>query len=116
MRLGRLAQLVRAPALQAGCRGFESLAAHHPSPVAATQLPRQSIWHHDCFASRKSLREIRNCASASKKMLCLVVGRSTKRLVRNEEMREVEMVDLVGHVLKAPSATSERFAGNTMAG
>jgi hypothetical protein len=25
---GRLAQLVRAPALQAGCRGFESLAAH----------------------------------------------------------------------------------------
>ena len=26
---GRLAQLVRAPALQAGCRGFESLAAHH---------------------------------------------------------------------------------------
>jgi hypothetical protein len=28
---GRLAQLVRAPALQAGCRGFESLTAHHPS-------------------------------------------------------------------------------------
>src|SRR6185437_9969434 len=27
---GRLAQLVRAPALQAGCRGFESLTAHHP--------------------------------------------------------------------------------------
>ena len=26
---GRLAQLVRAPALQAGCRGFESLTAHH---------------------------------------------------------------------------------------
>ena len=25
---GRLAQLVRAPALQAGCRGFESLTAH----------------------------------------------------------------------------------------
>src|SRR6266702_1528927 len=29
-RNGRLAQLVRAPALQAGCRGFESLTAHHP--------------------------------------------------------------------------------------
>jgi hypothetical protein len=28
---GRLAQLVRAPALQAGCRGFESLTAHQPS-------------------------------------------------------------------------------------
>ena len=28
-RRGRLAQLVRAPALQAGCRGFESLTAHH---------------------------------------------------------------------------------------
>ena len=28
-RNGRLAQLVRAPALQAGCRGFESLTAHH---------------------------------------------------------------------------------------
>jgi hypothetical protein len=28
-RCGRLAQLVRAPALQAGCRGFESLTAHH---------------------------------------------------------------------------------------
>ena len=27
--LGRLAQLVRAPALQAGSRGFESLTAHH---------------------------------------------------------------------------------------
>jgi hypothetical protein len=27
-RNGRLAQLVRAPALQAGCRGFESLTAH----------------------------------------------------------------------------------------
>ncbi len=26
---GLLAQLVRAPALQAGCRGFESLTAHH---------------------------------------------------------------------------------------
>jgi hypothetical protein len=26
---GRIAQLVRAPALQAGCRGFESLSAHH---------------------------------------------------------------------------------------
>ena len=26
---GRLAQLVRAPALQAGSRGFESLTAHH---------------------------------------------------------------------------------------
>jgi hypothetical protein len=26
---GRLAQLVRAPALQAGCRGFKSLTAHH---------------------------------------------------------------------------------------
>jgi hypothetical protein len=42
-RDGRLAQLVRAPALQAGCRGFESLTAHQtfndlrvavdPSPV-----------------------------------------------------------------------------------
>ena len=29
---GRLAQLVRAPALQAGSRGFESLTAHHASP------------------------------------------------------------------------------------
>ena len=28
---GRLAQLVRAPALQAGSPGFESLTAHHPS-------------------------------------------------------------------------------------
>jgi hypothetical protein len=28
-RSGRLAQLVRAPALQAGSRGFESLTAHH---------------------------------------------------------------------------------------
>jgi hypothetical protein len=28
---GRLAQLVRAPALQAGSRGFESLTAHHLS-------------------------------------------------------------------------------------
>ena len=27
-RLGRLAQLVRAPALHAGCREFESLIAH----------------------------------------------------------------------------------------
>ena len=27
-QVGRLAQLVRAPALQAGCRGFESLTAH----------------------------------------------------------------------------------------
>ena len=26
--MGRLAQLVRAPALHAGCRGFESLTAH----------------------------------------------------------------------------------------
>src|SRR5271170_5924091 len=36
LRSGRLAQLVRAPALQAGCRGFESLTAHHvrnDSPV-----------------------------------------------------------------------------------
>src|SRR5215472_17280292 len=30
---GRLAQLVRAPALQAGSRGFESLTAHHSRPV-----------------------------------------------------------------------------------
>ena len=30
-RRGRLAQLVRAPALQAGSRGFESLTAHHSS-------------------------------------------------------------------------------------
>ena len=30
--MGRLAQLVRAPALQAGCRGFESLAAHQTYP------------------------------------------------------------------------------------
>ena len=29
---GRLAQLVRAPALQAGCRGFESLTAHQFAP------------------------------------------------------------------------------------
>ena len=31
-RRGRVAQLVRAPALQAGCRGFESLTAHHCIP------------------------------------------------------------------------------------
>jgi hypothetical protein len=35
---GRLAQLVRAPALQAGCRGFESLTAHHPSSHPPGQL------------------------------------------------------------------------------
>jgi hypothetical protein len=29
---GRLAQLVRAPALQAGGRRFESCTAHHPNP------------------------------------------------------------------------------------
>ncbi len=34
-RIGRLAQLVRAPALQAGCRGFESLTAHHSSKKRA---------------------------------------------------------------------------------
>src|SRR3954452_4542007 len=29
---GRLAQLVRAPRLHRGCRGFESLTAHHSTP------------------------------------------------------------------------------------
>jgi hypothetical protein len=35
---GRLAQLVRAPALQAGCRGFKSLTAHQI--YAVTSLRR----------------------------------------------------------------------------
>lgn len=36
LRRGRVAQLVRAPALQAGCRGFESLLAHHTFSVASS--------------------------------------------------------------------------------
>ena len=40
-RSGRIAQLVRAPALQAGCRGFESLSAHHffisSHPIASNE-------------------------------------------------------------------------------
>jgi hypothetical protein len=31
---GRIAQLVRAPALQAGSRGFESLSAHHATVMS----------------------------------------------------------------------------------
>ncbi len=54
--VGRLAQLVRAPALQAGCRGFESLAAHQlislcqassfdPYPERSRAvLPSVSVW------------------------------------------------------------------------
>jgi hypothetical protein len=37
-RNGRIAQLVRAPALQAGCRGFESLSAHHSPNQQLTRL------------------------------------------------------------------------------
>ena len=37
---GRLAQLVRAPALQAGSRGFESLAAHQ-----IMRVRRTALWH-----------------------------------------------------------------------
>ena len=43
---GRIAQLVRAPALQAGCRGFESLSAHHAPPkesVFSTELDGTSL-------------------------------------------------------------------------
>jgi hypothetical protein len=42
-RIGRLAQLVRAPALQAGCRGFESLTAHQ---ISIQDSPRGSNKHH----------------------------------------------------------------------
>src|SRR5437763_17070964 len=45
---GRLAQLVRAPALQAGGRRFESCTAHHlyrPSNICATGvLPLMILW------------------------------------------------------------------------
>ena len=47
-RVGRLAQLVRAPALQAGCRGFESLTAHHKSPVRADFI----TWRRKRLATR----------------------------------------------------------------
>ena len=36
---GRLAQLVRAPALQAGSRGFESLTAHHIQNQSFARVP-----------------------------------------------------------------------------
>jgi hypothetical protein len=42
-RCGRLAQLVRAPALQAGCRGFESLTAHQISPLESIILKGISV-------------------------------------------------------------------------
>ena len=51
---GRLAQLVRAPALQAGCRGFESLTAHHYFPkrsfdtIARERLQRLISRDHSC--------------------------------------------------------------------
>jgi len=49
---GLLAQLVRAPALQAGCRGFESLTAHH-NPLASflynRQVPSRLIVNADDF-------------------------------------------------------------------
>jgi hypothetical protein len=37
---GRLAQLVRAPALHAGCRRFESVTAYHFPPIAGSVGPR----------------------------------------------------------------------------
>ena len=39
---GRLAQLVRAPALQAGCRGFESLTAHHHLVRTSNNIKRRA--------------------------------------------------------------------------
>src|SRR6185437_572904 len=45
---GRLAQLVRAPALQAGCRGFESLTAHQIPPEII------AISSATCFFSRSA--------------------------------------------------------------
>ena len=42
---GRLAQLVRAPRLHRGCRGFESLTAHH------LLIPQHSKTNHRCDES-----------------------------------------------------------------
>jgi hypothetical protein len=55
-RSGRLAQLVRAPALQAGSRGFESLTAHQPSPAPQASA-RQAIFA--CFAGFGAAGQLR---------------------------------------------------------
>ena len=49
VKLGRLAQLVRAPALQAGGRRFESYIAHHRAPRLVGRRPnegphKRSVW------------------------------------------------------------------------
>src|SRR5580698_7200271 len=51
---GRLAQLVRAPRLHRGCRGFESLTAHHSSSippfcVRSIPMPSRLIVNADDF-------------------------------------------------------------------
>ena len=43
---GRLAQLVRAPALHAGSRGFESLIAHHQFRYESPDFSRFSLEGH----------------------------------------------------------------------
>ena len=45
---GRLAQLVRAPALQAGCPGFESLTAHQIFPIFL-EIKQIGFWMLLCF-------------------------------------------------------------------
>ncbi len=47
---GRLAQLVRAPALQAGGRRFESCTAHH-NPLIYTTFPPRSVFRYQSVSS-----------------------------------------------------------------
>ena len=51
-RKGRLAQLVRAFALHAKCRGFEPLIAHQPSKIRQDPLP-------DFFTAGQAVRDQR---------------------------------------------------------
>ena len=57
---GRLAQLVRAPALQAGCRGFESLTAHqNPSKTlkySENPLEIEGFRICSCFSGNSVVR------------------------------------------------------------
>jgi glycosyltransferase involved in cell wall biosynthesis len=78
---GRLAQLVRAPALQAGCPGFESLTAHHSILIAAI-----------VFGSRKSSFSVLQESGMTKKLITIVTPCYNEELNVREVHRRVQMV------------------------